>query len=178
MARNYIHFIKMLDCLHYIMQYKSNFTIWYRNCSISEVDENLNEQLGNKFCDQRRKNTIKMICEDNANQTAKAVTAYLKLVNIDKVQAIVTARMPVANALTPLASSAKVFTVFTFADLPQGDKTYILNYHFPVSDECKVLAEFAKKKLGLKGAILVANDDLGRLGANFFKQYQAVLIPT
>ncbi|AMM41871.1 hypothetical protein HS1_002083 [Candidatus Desulfofervidus auxilii] len=102
------------------MQYKSNFTIWYRNCSISEVDENLNEQLGNKFCDQRRKNTIKMICEDNANQTAKAVTAYLKL------------------------------------------------------DECKVLAEFAKKKLGLKGAILVANDDLGRLGANFFKQYQAV----
>ena len=35
----------MLDCLHYIMQYKSNFTIWYRNCSISEVDENLNEQF-------------------------------------------------------------------------------------------------------------------------------------
>jgi len=76
------------------MQYKSNFTIWYRNCFISEVDENLNEQLGNKFCDQRRKNTIKMICEDNANQTAKAVTAYLKLVNIDKVQAIVTVRTP------------------------------------------------------------------------------------
>jgi len=27
------------------MQYKSNFTIWYRNCPISEVDENLNEQF-------------------------------------------------------------------------------------------------------------------------------------
>jgi len=66
------------------------------------------------FAFKEEKNTIKMICEDNANQTAKAVTAYLKLVNIDKVQAIVTARTPVANALTLLASSAKVFTFQTY----------------------------------------------------------------
>ncbi|MEO0264850.1 MAG: penicillin-binding protein activator [candidate division WOR-3 bacterium] len=113
---------------------------------------------------------IKVIIEDNANQTLKAVSAYQKLINIDRVQAVITARTPVANALTPVANSSRVFTVFTFADLPKGDKTYILNYHFPVADEVNALVEFAYKQLGQKGAILVVSDDFGRLGADLFKQ--------
>jgi len=112
-----------------------------------------------------------VVYEDNANQTAKAVSAYRKLVSSDRVQAIITARTPVANALTPIANSNRIFTIFTFADLPQGDKTFILNYHFPVADEATALAEFASKKLGPRGAILVVNDDFGRLGADHFEQY-------
>jgi len=113
---------------------------------------------------------IKVIYEDNMNKTASAVSAFKKLANIDKVKAIITARTPVANALTPLTLSSKVFTIFTFADLPKGDKTFILNYHFPVQDEAATLAEFAYKKLGKKSAIIVVNDDFGILGASCFKK--------
>jgi branched-chain amino acid transport system substrate-binding protein len=112
-----------------------------------------------------------VVYEDNANQTAKAVSAYRKLISSGRVQAIITARTPVANALAPIANSNRIFTVFTFADLPQGDKTFILNYHFPVADEAIALAEFASKKFSPRGAILVVNDDFGRLGADHFEQH-------
>lgn len=111
---------------------------------------------------------LKISYEDNTNQAAKSVSSFHKLVNVDKVQAIVTARTPMANALIPIISSAKIFTIFTFSDLPNGDKSYILNYHFPVADEVAALVEFAFNKLGQKGSILVVNDDFGRLGADLF----------
>ncbi len=123
---------------------------------------------GVDFAVAETKSPVKIIYEDNANQSKKAVSSYHKLVNIDKVQALVTARTPVANALMPLIHSAKSFTVFTFSDLPKGDKSFVLNYHFPVADEVKALVEFAYAKLGQNGAILVVNDDFGRLGADLF----------
>jgi branched-chain amino acid transport system substrate-binding protein len=112
---------------------------------------------------------VRVIYEDNANQNAKSVSSFQKLVKVDKVNAVITARTPTANVLLPLINSHKVFTIFTFADLPRGDKKYILNYHFPIEDEITALTEFAFKKIGKKAAILTVNDDFGRLGADLFE---------
>jgi len=109
-----------------------------------------------------------VIYEDNMGKASKAVDAFQKLTKVDKVHAIITSQTPVANVLTPLTSSAKVFTVLTFADLPKGDKKYILNYHFPVEDEASILSKFAYNFIGKKGGILTIGDEFGRLGAEVF----------
>jgi branched-chain amino acid transport system substrate-binding protein len=113
---------------------------------------------------------IKIIYEDNQGQVTKAVSAFRKLSTVDKVKAIITAQTSIANALLRLANSERILTIFTFADLPQGDKTYILNYHFPVQDEVSILAKFTYTELGKKGAILVVNDEFGRLGSQLFEK--------
>jgi len=111
---------------------------------------------------------IKIIYEDNQGQVTKAVSAFRKLSTVDKVKAIITAQTSIANALLPLANSERILTIFTFADLPQGDKTYILNYHFPVQDEVSILAKFTYTELGKKGAIIMVNDEFGRLSSELF----------
>ena len=129
----------------------------------------LKEGIDYAIKEQNVKN-IEIIYEDNQGQISKAVSAFHKLSTIDKVRAIITAQTPIANALLPLANSNKTFTIFTFADLPKGNKEYVLNYHFPVYDEVKTLAKFAYEKLGRKGAILVVNDEFGRISSDFFEK--------
>lgn len=113
---------------------------------------------------------VKVLYEDNQGEVVKAVTAFHKLADVDKVNAVITAQTPIANALIGLSNSKKTFTIFTFADLPEGNRDYILNYHFPVQDEAKILAEFAFNELGKKAAILVTNDEFGRQGEEIFKK--------
>ncbi len=113
---------------------------------------------------------VEIVFEDNMGQTSRSVSAFHKISSINKVDAVITAQTQVASALLPLANSKKLFTVFTFSDLPEGKKDYVLNYHFPVLDEIKVLAEFASEKIGKKGATIVINDEFGNLSANIFSK--------
>jgi branched-chain amino acid transport system substrate-binding protein len=119
---------------------------------------------------EKKDSNVEIVYEDNTGQTSRSVSAFHKLSSVDKVKAVITAQTQVANALLPLANSKKLLTIFTFSDLPEGKKDYVLNYHFPVVDEINVLAKFAFEKIGKKGAIFVINDEFGNLSANIFNK--------
>jgi len=109
-----------------------------------------------------------IIFEDNKNRTTESVSAFYKLITTDKVQGIITARTPVAFALAPLAARTQIPVVFTFADLPEKIEGCVLNYHFPVKDEVKFLAN-TMTNIGDKAIVLTVNDDFGRTSAMTFK---------
>jgi len=108
------------------------------------------------------------IFEDNKNQTAQSVSAFYKLITADKVHGIITARTPVAFALSPLAAQNQIPVIFTFADLPKKTEGCVLNYHFPVKDEVKLLAN-TMINIGNKAIVLTVNDEFGQLAATLFK---------
>ncbi len=117
----------------------------------------------------KRKVIVKF--EDDQDKTSLAVSAFNKLVDIDKVKAIITARTPVANALVPLAFRKKIPIIFTFADLPSDTKGGVCNFHFPVVDEIMVLTRVIGQYVGEKASVITVNDNFGNLARNFFKRY-------
>jgi len=119
---------------------------------------------------------VQVIYEDNKNQTSLSISAFQKLITVDKVQGIITARTPVAYALSSLVSQSQVPTVYTFADLPEQITGCVVNYHFPTKDEVELLAKFMKN-IGQKAVILTVNDEFGRLAATLFKEkFKGVIV--
>jgi branched-chain amino acid transport system substrate-binding protein len=113
---------------------------------------------------------IQFIFEDNKNQTSVALSAFNKLIAVDNVKAVISARTPVAYALAPLALKSKVPILFTFADLPESIEGGVINFHFPLEDEIKFIAK-SQEYLGDRAAVIVVNDEFGNLALSLFKKY-------
>ena len=123
-------------------------------------------------------NDVEILFEDNQNKTSQAISAFQKLNTIDNVSGIITGRTPVAYALTPLSQQHDLPIVLTFADLPERSVTgqkeeaakCVLNYHFPVKDEIKLIAEQISQ-LGSNSIVLTVNDEFGNLSTKLFRDY-------
>lgn len=113
---------------------------------------------------------VELAYEDSQGKPAVAVSAMRKLTSVGKVDAVISGQTQIAYAVSPIAEQSKTPTMLTFADLPAGPHEYVCNYHYPVSDEVEALSRFASEQGWKKGAILVVEDEFGRLSADLFEK--------
>jgi branched-chain amino acid transport system substrate-binding protein len=116
--------------------------------ALSKVKENVNGR------------SIEVIYEDSKNDPKTAVSAINKLINNDKVVAVVTQMTSVTYAIAPVAQRNKI-VLLTLAMDPKvaqiGD--YIFRIYESIGDESERLAEYFIKE-GLKDIGLIYLDDL------------------
>lgn len=120
-----------------------------------------------------------LIYEDDQTKPDLAVSAFQKLVNVDKVQMIIgPASSGGVMACAPLANERKVVLLSSGAASP--DITYAGDYIFrnrsSGSQEANTTADFAFKKLGLRRiVILKINTDYGQGFARVFRERWSTL---
>ncbi len=110
-------------------------------------------------------NRIKIIYEDSQGNPQKAVSAFLKLINLDKVKFILG---PLSTtevlSIAPMAEKEKILILTPTASAPQITKAGDYIFRNCVSDlfEGIVAAEFIFKKLNeRRAAIIYINNDFG-----------------
>jgi len=117
------------------------------------------------------KGEIKLFVEDGQTDPAKGTAAFLKLVNANKVSAVIAVTSGIVLAIKPIANKKKVVLINASAistEIENAD-----DYCFSVIPSAEVegsfLAEFAFKKLDKRNAgILYRNDQSGISFKNIF----------
>lgn len=116
---------------------------------------------------------IKAITEDSQADPKRAITAYQKVTNVDKVPIVVTAWSAVVKAVAPMAEQEKTLTFSIGANDPKIKE--LGNYTrtaYPLADvDITALANYTYEKLGKKKAavIYIANDS-GKFAADLYKE--------
>lgn len=113
--------------------------------------------------DNNKKGDLKynyeIIFEDYAGSSAKAVSAYYKLTNIDKVDAIVTSMSFASSPIAPLAEKdKKLHLSIAFGDKIAMANKYTFNFYTPVQELAKHFAHTLKSKNVKKTAIVYLNN--------------------
>lgn len=106
---------------------------------------------------------IKLIIEDGMGDPKSSVTAFKKLVEIEKVKIIIGAVSPVCLALKPLANESKIL-LFANAGHPQitGESKYIFRHSNTAEEEANIISRFILENPELKkGTVIATNDDYG-----------------
>jgi branched-chain amino acid transport system substrate-binding protein len=115
---------------------------------------------------------ISILYEDSRNDPSAGISAFNKLVTIDKVPVIMSAMSGVSMALVPIAGEKKV-VLFANVGHPgiTGQNEWVFR-NFPTAEqEAKIMVEFAIKELSAhKAAILYPYDDWGLSGKEAFKE--------
>jgi branched-chain amino acid transport system substrate-binding protein len=113
-----------------------------------------------------------VIYEDSQNDPKVGVSAFQKLVWVDKVKIIISAMSQVSMALVPLADQHKVVLFANVGHPEITKKSQWVFRNFPTSDrEADTMAKFAIDKLKVKrAAILYLNDEWGVAGRDAFKR--------
>src|SRR5262249_22481603 len=94
---------------------------------------------------------------DNSFDATKAATAASKLINVDKVNALVSVGSPAGNATSPVAQAAKVvhFAIGSDANMAKGEYNFT-HWTMPEEEVTKLIQELNARKI-TKVAILAAN---------------------
>lgn len=103
------------------------------------------------------KNEYKLIIEDDGTNPATAASAAQKLINVDKVNALITMTSGTGNAVAPIADSAKILHVCTCTDTRVGYGTYNYTNLVMPDDEGKAYADEAARRGIKKVAMLTQN---------------------
>jgi branched-chain amino acid transport system substrate-binding protein len=117
---------------------------------------------------------IQLIVEDGKSSPQDAVSAFNKLVNIDKVKVvIITTGSSSVLSVAPIANEKKVILFTPAASAPEityaGD--YVFRNRLSGLQEVREMADIAYKKLCLKrGAVLYVNNDFGQSYLKVFDQ--------
>ncbi len=117
---------------------------------------------------------VELIIEDGKSSPQDAVSAFNKLVNIDKVKVvIITTGSSSVLSVAPIANEKKVILFTPAASAPEithaGD--YVFRNRLSGLQETQEMARLAYDKLGLRrGAILVVNNDFGNSYRKVFEQ--------
>lgn len=114
-----------------------------------------------------------IVYEDNQGDPKIAVTAFQKLVNVDRVSTVITAHTPVAKAQRPLAGQLKVplvGTVVSAVDFGLENEWCFLDW--PSHDVLTPpVARYSYRGLGARrAATFVTNDNYGTDGARLFSE--------
>ena len=117
-----------------------------------EYEKNALEVAMSRIKNKINGKLIEVVYEDSENNPQKAVSAINKLINNDKVVAVVTQMTNVSYAIAPIAQKNKII-LLTLAMDPKvsaiGD--YIFRIYESITDESKRLAEyFIKEELNVK----------------------------
>ncbi|MDB5055043.1 MAG: extracellular ligand-binding receptor [Bacilli bacterium] len=116
---------------------------------------------------------LKAITEDSQADPKRAITAYQKVVSLDKVSFLVTAWSSVVKAIAPMAEQDKVLTFSIGANDPKiKELGKFTRTAYPLADvDIKALAEYTHNTLGKKtAAIIYIANDTGKFAAEIYKK--------
>lgn len=103
-----------------------------------------------------------VVFEDDKFDSATGATTANKLINLDKVDAMLSFGSPVGNVVSPIAEKAKVVHFGVASDPVVAIGTYNFNHWTPPYEETKLMtAELVKR--GIKTAILLEQNQPGVL---------------
>jgi len=116
---------------------------------------------------------VTVVYEDNQFKPSLAVSAWDKLVTVDKVSIVIACHSPISIPLRDKAARDKVpllATVTSAEDFGAANEWSFRDFIL-LSDQCPVLADYAVNVLGIKtvGALTV-NDDYGRDALDEFRK--------
>ncbi len=118
----------------------------------------------NKKPNSRR---LQVIFEDSKGNPSDAISAYNKLVNIEKSFIIIAALSSVASAIQPLATKTQTVQIYIDVVKPGvADGNWTFRFYPEVNQTAGLLAKFALSKGYRKAFILAINDAYGE--ASFF----------
>ncbi len=107
-----------------------------------------------------KKSNYELVIEDDASTPAQSATAAQKLVNIDKVQAIVTVTSGTGNAVKPIAAGAQIPHVCICSDVTIADNQYnFINSILP-DEEAIAWLKYATQK-GVKTVAILSQNQAG-----------------
>jgi branched-chain amino acid transport system substrate-binding protein len=121
---------------------------------------------------------FRIIYEDSVSDAAKAITAYQKLTQVDKVTSVFTTLSAVTLGIAPLAEKDKVLNLNVGSASVNismaGDYTF--RYNVLPQDDARALADFIYTKMQMKEIpMLVVNADSGiTYSKEFRKDYEAL----
>ena len=108
-----------------------------------------------------------LVIEDTQSDKTKAVSAYRRLIDVDKVKVVITASSGHALALKPLAERDRTLL---FADVTHPEATrnsdFILRHSNVIEFDARVMAEAIKNRGIATAAIVFQEDDFGLAYAN------------
>jgi branched-chain amino acid transport system substrate-binding protein len=106
---------------------------------------------------------IEAIFEDSKSNPSQGLTAFRKLIDVDKVDVVLVVASSICNAVAPVAEEAKVLMVgmtTSMPGLPDGRK-YVIRL-FPNADMLAgTIADYAKSKFS-RAAVIYAEDEYGK----------------
>ena len=115
---------------------------------------------------------VALLSEDSMADPKQGISAFNKLVQVDKVPVVIGAWSTVLMATAPVADQNQVILINYGANATtlRGSGKFVFNT-FPLADlDIKVLANYVYDNLKLKkGAILYINNDTGKSNAETFK---------
>jgi branched-chain amino acid transport system substrate-binding protein len=121
--------------------------------------------------------TYSLIAEDCQWNAQKGVEAFNKLVNIDKVDVLLSGGSAVMEAIAPLADQRQLVNMNVGAQAPTmaGIGKFTFSVLQLADFDIRVLTQYAAKTMGLKSAaMLYINNDTGKFNqAEFAKGFQA-----
>lgn len=106
------------------------------------------------------KNKYELLIEDDGTNPAQSASAAQKLINVDKVDAIISVTSGTGNAIKPIATAAKVVQLCLCSDSTVADGKYnFTNIILPGDEAAKWLAE--AKATGVKKIAILAQNQPG-----------------
>ena len=121
------------------------------------AEKNINEEVGING------KKIKLLIEDGQADPKTSVSAFRKLITLEKVKLIITTHSSVGLALGPIADKEKII-LFVHASHPRitGESRYIFRHSNVADRESEVIAEFISNTLkSSKVSIAAMDDDYG-----------------
>jgi len=105
---------------------------------------------------------VKIYIEDGMADPSSSVSAFRKLVTLDKVKFVVTTHSSVSLAISPLADRDKII-LFVHASHPQitGKSPYIFRHSNIAEQESQEIVDFVQKENMRTYSIAVMDDDYG-----------------
>jgi branched-chain amino acid transport system substrate-binding protein len=112
-----------------------------------------------------------LIYEDTRSENSGAITAAQKLININKVDVIVSLWANNANIIAPMAEKAGIlhFSIQFDSTLPKRFKNTLM-IETPVEDYTELLVEISKENKAKSVGILMINDTIMQLQKRFLDQ--------
>lgn len=118
-----------------------------------------------------QKDKIELYYEDNMFKPNLAISAFNKLLSVNKVDLVITCFTPIANALIPLAEENRIplMTSVTSSSNIVEKADWAFRDYVTQDQQCPILAEYIYEKMNLrKGVYIVINDDYGKDGIDQF----------
>lgn len=134
------------------------------------AEKNINEEGG-----INGKN-ISLVIEDGQADPKTSVSAFNKLITLEKVKSVITTHSSVGLALVSIADDNKII-LFVHASHPSltGESNYVFRHSNVADRESEIISEFISTSLGSKRvAIAAMDDDYGMI----FKETLEKLIPS
>ena len=126
---------------------------------------------GMELCNEEANLTI--IYEDSQTNPSVGVSAFQKLVDVDKINIVITAFSSISNAIVPVAKEKNVPIIMTLVSAEEVAKKggeLVFRYFTSGEQEAPIIANYAIKNLKLKNfAIIYLNDEYGQSYRNAFK---------